>query len=260
MIRPLRSFARLVPIAAFVAVTSLACSGGGSSSTATAPPPPGGGPASATGASVSGKVSSGGRAASGVQVTVEGTALAARTDSSGRFALERVPAGDQTLGFSSGRGRAPVEVRDLRDDDRIEMEVSISGSSARVTSMSRNGRPERTGGDGGPLTVQVSPDSWNTNWTRSSGQLTVFVRGDGFDRIDPETVVLVGDDPAALPLEPRRASVQGNHLQAKFGQADAFDLLFEPNKGTNHTLVIQFELDGVATELEATVRVVGPTI
>lgn len=260
MIRPLRSLVRLVPIAAFVGVSSLACSGGGSSSTATAPPPPGGGPASATGASVSGKVNSGGRAASGVQVTVEGTSLAARTDSSGRFALERVPAGDQTLGFSTGRGRAPVEVRDLRDDDRIEMEVSISGSSARVTSMSRNGRPERTGGDGGPLAIQVSPDSWNTNWTRSSGQLTVFVRGEGFDLIDPETVALVGDDPAALPLEPRRASIQGNHLQAKFGQADAFELLLEPNKGTSHTLLIQFELDGVATELEATVRVVGPAI
>jgi hypothetical protein len=260
MHRPLRTLVRLVPLATFVGLAALGCSDGGGSSTATAPPPPGGGPGATTGASVSGKVSSGGRAASGVQITVEGTALSARTDSTGRFALERVPLGDQTLGFSTGRGRSPVEIRDLRDEDRIEMEVSISGSTARVTSMSRNGRPERTGGDGGPLAVQVSPDSWNTNWTRSSGQLTVFLRGEGFDRIDPESVVLVGDDLAALPLEPRRVSIQGNHLQAKFGQADAFDLLLEPNRGTTHTILVQFELDGTAAELEATVRVVGPAI
>jgi hypothetical protein len=260
MPRPIRTLVRLVPLAAFVGLAALGCSDGGGSSTATAPPPPGGGPGATTGASVSGRVTSGGRAASGVQVTVEGTTLATRTDSSGRFALERVPVGDQTLAFSTGRGRAPVSIRDLREKDRVEMEVSISGSSARVTSMSRNGRPERPGGEDGPLAVQVSPDSWNTNWTRSAGQLTVFVRGEGFEQIDPESVVLVGDDPAALPLEPRRVSIQGNHLQAKFGHAEAFELLLEPNKGTTHTILVQFDLDGVATELEATVRVVGPAI
>lgn len=260
MHRTHRTFVRLLPLAAFVGLAALACSDGGGSSNATAPPPPGGGPGATMGASISGKVSSGGRAASGVQVAVEGTSLAARTDSSGRFAIERVPVGDQTVTFSTGRGRAPVRIRDLRHDDRIEMEVSISGASARVTSMSRNGRPEHTGGDDGPLEIQLSPDSWNTNWTRSSGQLTVFVRGEGFDLIDPETVVLVGDDLTALPLEPRRASIQGNHLQAKFDKGDAFELLLEPNKGTTHTVILQFELDGTATELEATVRVVGPAI
>lgn len=262
MDRPIRTLVRCVPFAAFVGLAALGCSDGGGSSTATAPPPPpGGAPAATTGASVSGKVSTGGRAASGVQVTVEGTALAVRTDASGRFAFERVPTGDQIVAFATGRGRAPVEVRDLRDDDRIEMQVTLRGATARVTSMSRNGRPEGNAGGGtGPLRAEVSPASWNTNWTRSSGQLTVFLRGADFDLIDPESVLLLGDDPAAPPLEPRRASIQGEHLQAKFDQADAFDLLLDPNQGTTHTIVVQFDLDGTLTELEADVRVVGPAI
>jgi hypothetical protein len=232
-------------LAALGAVALLAACSGDSARRTTDP-----GPTPTLGsATIVGEVSAAGSPASGVEVAVDGQALSASTDAAGRFELDGVASGDRVVTFSTAAARAPLAVRDVRANERIEIEVALSGSQASVRSM-------RRGGKGG---AEVHPDAWNTNCAGSAGTLTVFLRGTGYDLIDPASVTLSGDDPAQLPLLATRARIEGEHLKAQFGKSDALALLLAPVlRGETRTLEIDFTLDGVPTSLVATVRIVGP--
>jgi len=237
-------------LAALGAVALLAACSGDSARRTTDP-----GPTPTLGsATIVGEVSAAGSPASGVEVAVDGQALSASTDAAGRFELDGVATGDRVVTFSTAAARAPVPVRDVRANERIEIEVALAGSQATVRSMRRGGR-----GSTDPLGVEIHPDSWNTNWAGSAGTVTVFLRGAGFDLIDPASVTLTGDDAAQPPLLATRARIEGEHLKAQFGKSDALALLLAPVlRGETRTLEIDFTLDGVPTSLVATVRIVGP--
>lgn len=228
----------------------LACSDDQRSSP-TAPAPP-----TVTGSAlILGDVTSNGRPAGGLDVSVQGQALSTRTDSGGGFRLDGVAAGDRVLVFATASSRAELDLPRVREGERIEIQVAVDGSRANLRSMRRGGG----GGTTGPLTAEISPDSWNTNWSRSNGTVTLFLRGAGFDLVDPTTVLLTGDDPAELALAPNSARIEGHHLKAKFSKSDALDLLLEPLvAGETRTLEVAFEQDGSPLVFSVSVRIVGP--
>jgi len=85
------------------------------------------------------------------------------------------------------------------------------------------------------------------------------ISGPGFRGIDLDSIVLVGSDPAAAEVEPRRVQRVGNHVQAFFGKTDAFEALLDPQPGQMHEVTVKLTVAGAAQELKATVTIVGPT-
>ena len=255
LIRSRRS-GRLFPLVVLVLLAA-ACSEDRPSSPTSTPIDPGGGVTATQGALVTGQVNRDGRAADGVEVRVDGQALAARTDAGGRFQLDGVATGDRVLLFVTAGAQAPLPLPAVQAGERIDMSVALSGSTARLRSIAR-GAPQPPQGQG-PLALRVSPDSWNTNWSRSSGTVTAFLVGGDFVLIDPATVLLLGDDPAELPLAPRSSRKEGQHVRATFGKADALDLLLPPVlAGQSRTVQVQFVQNGTTVLMPATIHVVGP--
>lgn len=201
----------------------------------------------------------------GVVIRVQGTGLSTAADADGNFSLLGVPSGNQTLVFETAQAAAGLPIPDIKPGESIRLSVAVEGSNARVTDMDRNGgEAEEDEEDEGEqeldLRLQLSPDTWNTNYDHSSGTVAAFIRGQGFRDVILDSIVLVGDDDTAEPLEPVSASRQGNHVRARFAKRDVLDLLDEPENGSVHTVTLLFEVAGVdeIQELTAQVRIVGP--
>lgn len=109
----------------------------------------------------------------------------------------------------------------------------------------------------GDLELEIEPEEWNLNFANSSGTVEVFIEGEGFDRIDPLTVEMVGDDPAASPLAADSVSVNNDKLHARFAKSRVIDLLLNPEEGSTHTITIRFlEIDGTEVlELTAVITI-----
>lgn len=242
MLRARRPILTLASTAALVLLAA-ACNDSGSSS----PTEPGGFEPQT--ASIEGDVLSGGAPMAGVEVTVDGAASAASTDGAGRFQLTGVPSGDRVLSFETGAARASLVVPKVVSGERIELSVSLAGSRAQVRAI------RRTAPGAGALALSFSPDVWNLNGAGSSGQVQAFVRGTGYDSIDAGTVLLFGDDPTLPPLAPRRSAVEGDHLKATFGRADALALLPDPQPGEIRLLRLEFVQNGVPVALTGSITI-----
>ncbi len=106
---------------------------GGSSAVTGGEDAPGAAPSAAAGnAVVQGSVVGG---AEGVQVTVVGSSISARTDEDGQFALTSVPAGTVTLQFQGTGVDARLSVPDVRDGQVTSISVKLSGAEAQMTTM-----------------------------------------------------------------------------------------------------------------------------
>lgn len=226
------------------------CSSDGEGPTAPPAPTP-----TAAGATVTGQVVAGNQP--GMTVRIQGTDVSAPVGGAGRFSLSEVPVGNQTLVFAAGSSEASAPLDGVQNRERIELQVQIQGSTATITSMDRQVEGEDDGAEV-DLNLQVSPDDWNVNWVRSNGTVAAFLRGPGFEDVDLDSLLLVGDDPAAEPLEPLEVTRQGDHVRARFAQADAFRTLLEPEPGDFKTVTILFTVDGEEMELTHDIVVVGP--
>lgn len=198
----------------------------------------------------------------GVTVRIQGTSLATTTNANGSFNLGGVPQGNQILVFDTGQASAGVPIQDIHPNEHIRLSVRMSGSSAEVTDMDRDGGDDGTGDNGEvelDLSLQLSPNTWNLNYDHSSGTVTAFIRGQGFRDVILDSIVLVGDNPDAEPLEPVGATREGDHVRARFAKNQVLDILDEPENGSVHTVILRFEVDGVdeVQELTADVRIVG---
>jgi hypothetical protein len=90
---------------------------------------------SAAGASIAGALMSPeGSPLAGITVAVARAPISTRSDSDGRFALEKVPAGDIELQFTGGGINAQLPVTSIQNQERLSLAVSLSGSSARLIS------------------------------------------------------------------------------------------------------------------------------
>ena len=90
-------------------------------------------------------------AAKPVTVTVVGTGISTGVDGAGRFTLTGVPAGDVQLKIEGNGANAVVTISGVSPSDRIEISVSVSGSSAHVDSEHRgNDGANHDADDDGP--------------------------------------------------------------------------------------------------------------
>jgi Domain of unknown function (DUF5666) len=83
-------------------------------------------------------------------VAVAGTSVSSSVDGGGRFTLANVPAGDVQLQFSGGGAAAMLPVAAVQPAQRIDLVVSVTGSSAAIESQVRSG-----GGTGAELEGRV---------------------------------------------------------------------------------------------------------
>lgn len=256
-----------------VLTLAVACGGGGSSS-----PTDPGSPAGPLGsASVSGEVAvTGGgsgnlssglssisgadQSGAGVTVRIQGTDLSTRADAAGSFRLDGVPQGNQVVVFETAAASAGVQVDSIQPQESIEIDVELEGSSARVKKLERNGGTEEEEPGELSLSLQLSPNTWNTNYDNSSGTVTAFIRGEGFTEVILDSIVMVGDDDMADALDPVSATREGNHVRTRWAKRDVMDILDDPEPGSTHQVCLEFDAEGFESTqvLCADVRIVGP--
>ena len=127
MALPTRSL--LIPVS--LCLLAAAACGGGKGATPTAPSSPAGG----TGATIAGTVrGAGATAPSGMSVNVVGTSLSATVAGSGDFQVDGVPSGTVQLQFKSASVSATAQIPDVANDQFVQIQVQLNGSSASVTS------------------------------------------------------------------------------------------------------------------------------
>ena len=108
------------------------------------------------------------------------------------------------------------------------------------------------------LTLEIDPDEWNLNFTHSSGTVEAFISGEGIDKIDLDSIEMMGDNPSAEPLSATSASLNGAHIHARFPKNQVIDLLLNPAEGTTHTIIVSFlEIEGTEPlELSAEITII----
>jgi len=74
----------------------------------------------------------------GLTVAVVGTELSAIVETSGRFLIERVPAGDVQLKFKDASTDATARVSNVAPDEFIEIQVQVNGNDATIVNESRS--------------------------------------------------------------------------------------------------------------------------
>lgn len=135
--------------AAFLLVYALLAAACGSNSNP-ASPSDAANPGGTSGATISGAIVSAGsgastmgvqaatpQAMSGLTVTVAGTNVSASVDSSDRFVLRGIPAGNVQLQFSAPGFAAALEIADVRTAEAIALTVSLAGASSVVLESQR---------------------------------------------------------------------------------------------------------------------------
>jgi hypothetical protein len=120
--------------------------------------------------------------------------------------------------------------------------------------------PKPENGEAGPLTVKISPKKWNTSWTKTNGQVTIQIRGEGFDKIIPSTFKLTCTDSGFELLSDKfRFILGGSHFTAKCSKQDALTLIDNPVPGMRCEIVVYAELEGNGDPLNEpfTIEIVG---
>jgi hypothetical protein len=129
MALPTRSL--LIPLS--LCLLAAAGCGGGESATPTPTAPSSS--AGNTGATIAGTVRSAGAAApAGMSVNVVGTSLSATVAGSGDFQVDGVPSGNVQLQFKSASVTATAQIPDVANDQFVQIQVQLNGSSASITS------------------------------------------------------------------------------------------------------------------------------
>jgi len=117
--------------------------------------------------------------------------------------------------------------------------------------------------DGEELSIQVNPTKWNTNWEKSSGTVMVKFWGDGYDLINPATVMMVGPDDPDVPgdvgvLTSIASNLTDDHLIVKFSKKQALSIIPEPTPGDKHVIRITNAPNGLGTfSFKYAIKIVG---
>ena len=110
------------------------------------------------------------------------------------------------------------------------------------------------------LTLEIQPSNWNTNWQNNgNGTVSALIRGEGFEDIDLDSILLIGDHPEDAEVSPTSATRQGNNVRARFRQQAAIGSLDDPRPGETRTVTVTFTVNGgEPMELTFDVRINGP--
>ena len=107
--------------------------------------------------------------------------------------------------------------------------------------------------DSEELSFQVNPNKWNTNWETSSGTVMVKFWGEGFDQIDPATVMMVGPDNDVIYYV--ASNLADEQLIVKFSKMQAISIIPEPTPGDKHVILITDDLSSFS--FEYAIEIVG---
>jgi hypothetical protein len=105
-------------------------------------------------------------------------------------------------------------------------------------------------GETSPLTLEIDPDEWSLEYTHSAGTVEAFIRGEGKEEIDLDSIEMVGDNPDAAPLEAKSAAINNDHIHARFRKSQLINLLLNPAPGSTHTILVTYLLDGGTERME----------
>lgn len=209
-----------------------------------------------SGGGAAGSVTAADESGSGVTVRIQGTGISAVADAQGNFRLSGVPGGNQVVVFDTGSSAPGLLVEGIQSNETIDLDVTVSGSTVEVNSMSRSGGDdEEESLDPANLFAELAPDEWNLNFAGSSGTVDGFLRGEGFELIDLTSIAMEGDDPDADPLAADSASRQGDHVRARFPKNRVIGLLADPQPGSMHTVLLTFSAEGGDERFEVAVQV-----
>jgi hypothetical protein len=101
-----------------------------------------------------------------------------------------------------------------------------------------------------PQTLEIDPVEWSLNFINSSGTVEAFIRGEGIDQIDLNSFVMMGDNPLAAPLAAISASINRDHIHARFPMNQVIGLLLDPQEGSTHTIIVSFLPTGGTERIE----------
>ncbi|HYO13420.1 MAG TPA: hypothetical protein VE685_09530 [Thermoanaerobaculia bacterium] len=158
------------------------------------------------------------------------------------------------------------ETHDVTLRFRVGEETKELTVKIRTVGPSTGGDDDDDGGDEeeDDRTLEIKPGGWNMNWRNSAGQVHAFIRGEGLADIDLDSIVLVGDDREADPVEPLDVRRVGKQIVVRFAKSEAFASLDDPAPGETHTVKIRFSEEGAEegsedteTELSDEVRILG---
>jgi hypothetical protein len=105
-------------------------------------------------------------------------------------------------------------------------------------------------------TLEIDPDEWDLNFAKSKGTVEAFIEGEGIENIDLSSIEMSGDNPAAAVLPADSASINNNHVHARFPKSEVIGLLLDPAEGTVHTITVSFLETGGTERLELTAQIV----
>lgn len=130
------------------------------------------------------------------------------------------------------------------DFHEITVTITYSEGTVDKTTMIEivGQKPDELGEE---LAMDINPKKWNTNWTGSSGHVTVRFRGEGFDTIVTGATVM--SYMGGTPISPFTDSITGNSYSAKFTKKDAIALFLDPKKGDFFTVDVTVQLDDSST-------------
>ena len=102
----------------------------------------------------------------GVIVTVAGTTVSGAVDSSGTFTLTNVPPSEVVLNFSGPGINASLPLGAIAENDRVQISVTVSGTSAKLDTpiaVTFSGTVEGAGGTCPVATYKISGTSVKTD-------------------------------------------------------------------------------------------------
>ena len=173
---------RTLAVAASLAFLTVAGCGGGS------PTEPTGAPGVA-GATIAGIVNGAAAGApSGLTVTVVGTNLSAPVENAGQFRLAGVPSGNVELLFKASAVNATARLSNVGQEEMIEIQVNLSGSTATIVNEVRSGKVSlcHSTGNGSYHLIEVSVSAEPAHRAHGDAKIGEPVPGDATKVFDSE--------------------------------------------------------------------------
>jgi hypothetical protein len=236
------------------ALASMSCSSGGNPASAELPG------TTSTGAVFSGTVSVSGAGVTfgAVQIGLRGSTQQTTPNSSGEFALNDLPVGNQVVEVSVKNVVSDIPLVNVQSGEEIRVRLEIrSNCQAVVANMERNRKSQ------GELMMELQPKKWNLDWTENEEWIKARVSGDGYDTIVPSSVKLVGPQGDELDMVDTEYELGGTYFKASFKKMDALGLIQDPVPGMSYPikLVVDYTdaagLPVLGHELPDEIEIVG---
>lgn len=195
---------------------------------------------------------------SSINLGIKGTNLNTTPDEKGDFILKNIPSGDIVLEVIVQTDLTEISIENVKSDDIIEVVIEIlAGNGAALVQLNRS---DGDGEDGEvDLALEIRPDRWNIAWAEdedfSEDEVIAKISGEGFDRIDPDSVVMI--EPDGDEIEPYEYDLGDVFFIAKFYQYEAISIIPDPTRGDSHTITVLVIVDEEEISLEAVITIVG---